>query len=42
MRLVFNALVAGLLVACTGLPPPPAGTCSTRDQCEIEGYARAR
>ena len=40
MRPILAVLLACLLVACANLPPPPR-SCSTPQQCEIEGYARA-
>jgi hypothetical protein len=42
MRYIIAAMVACLLVACSGLPPAPANTCSTKYECEIEMYQRAR
>jgi hypothetical protein len=42
MRYVIAAMVACVLVACSGLPPAPANTCSTKYECEIEMYQRAR
>ena len=42
MRYVITAIVAFLLVACSGLPPAPANTCSTKYECEIEMYQNAR
>ena len=42
LRYVIATIAAGLLVACSGLPEAPPGTCSTPYQCEIEAYSRAR
>jgi hypothetical protein len=41
MRSIVAALLSCLLVACSGIPQSAGSTCSTRDECEIQGYARA-
>jgi len=42
MRCVIAIIAASLLVACSGLPEAPANTCSTKYECEMEMYQRAR